>query len=80
MIRVTHRRETQYVNTNIYCTKNDLTKSFKLKNRQHLGIVRIPGDPSMRVTDFYIKRDWSHIDRANRRVLDYVAKYLKKIE
>ena len=36
MIRVTHRRETQYVNTNIYCTKNDLTKSFKLKNRQHL--------------------------------------------
>ena len=68
------------VNTNIYCTKNDLTKSFKLKNRQHLGIVRIPGDPSMRVTDFYIKRDWSHIDRANRRVLDYVAKYLKKME
>lgn len=27
-------------------------------------------DPSMRVTDIYIRRDWSNIDRANRAVLD----------
>ena len=37
-------------------------------------------DPTMRVTDYYIKRDWSHIDRANRRVLDYVAARLKEFE
>ena len=37
-------------------------------------------DLSMRVTDYYIKRDWSHIDRANRRVLDYVTKRLKEME
>lgn len=27
-------------------------------------------DPSMRITDIYIRRDWSNIDRANRAVLD----------
>ncbi len=29
-------------------------------------------DPVMRVTDMYIRRDWSLIDRANRKVIDYV--------
>ena len=27
---------------------------------------------NMEITDVYIKRDWSVIDKANRRVLDYV--------
>lgn len=29
-------------------------------------------DPTMRVTDIYIKKDWSNIDEANRKVLDIV--------
>lgn len=29
-------------------------------------------DPSMKVTDLYIKKSWDHIDNANRRVLDLV--------
>lgn len=29
-------------------------------------------DDTMRVTDLYVKRDWSMIDRANRKVLDYL--------
>lgn len=29
-------------------------------------------DKNMEITDVYIKRDWSVIDKANRRVLDYV--------
>jgi integrase len=26
----------------------------------------------MRVTDIYLKKDWSHIDKANRKVLDFI--------
>ncbi len=29
-------------------------------------------DPSMRVTDIYIKKNWSNIDRANRKVIDLI--------
>lgn len=29
-------------------------------------------DETMRVTDIYIKKDWSHIDAANQKVLDYL--------
>ncbi len=29
-------------------------------------------DETMKVTDMYIRRDWSHLDRANRKVLDYI--------
>lgn len=29
-------------------------------------------DPAMRVTDIYIKKNWSNIDRANRKVIDLV--------
>lgn len=29
-------------------------------------------DQGMRITDIYIEKDWSHIDRANRKVLDYL--------
>jgi len=31
-IRVTHQRESKYINTNFVVTKEDVTKSFKLKN------------------------------------------------
>lgn len=29
-------------------------------------------DDTMRITDIYVKKDWSSIDRANRKVLDYL--------
>lgn len=29
-------------------------------------------DPSMKVTDVYIKKDWKNIDKANRKVIDFV--------
>lgn len=29
-------------------------------------------DPAMKVTDIYIKKNWSNIDKANRKVLDLV--------
>lgn len=29
-------------------------------------------DPTTAITDVYIKKDWSVIDRANRKVLDFV--------
>lgn len=29
-------------------------------------------DPAMRVTDIYIKKNWSNIDRANRKVIDLI--------
>jgi integrase len=32
-------------------------------------------DETMRVTDIYIKKDWSVIDRANRKVLDYLCDF-----
>jgi len=31
-------------------------------------------DESMRITDYYIKKDWSRIDMANRAVIDYIKK------
>ena len=34
-------------------------------------------DESMRITDIYIKKDWSIIDKANRKVLDYILEYKK---
>lgn len=30
-------------------------------------------DESMKITDIYVKKDWSMIDRANRKVLDYCS-------
>ncbi|MDP2235029.1 MAG: site-specific integrase [Bacteroidales bacterium] len=30
-------------------------------------------DQAMKITDYYITRDWSMIDRANRKVLDYLC-------
>ena len=29
-------------------------------------------DPAMKVTDIYIKKNWSNIDKANRAVIDLV--------
>lgn len=37
-------------------------------------------DEAMRVTDIYIKKDWSHIDRANRQVLDFLKLDIGDVE
>lgn len=37
-------------------------------------------DETMRVTDIYIKKDWSNIDNANRRVLDFMGIEIKSVE
>jgi len=31
---------------------------------------------SMKVTDIYVEKDWSIIDEANRKVLDYVKNFV----
>lgn len=42
----------------------------------HLALNHV--DSSMAITDVYIKKDWSKIDRANRKVLDLVYHNIKQ--
>lgn len=37
-------------------------------------------DESMKVTDIYIRKSWDPIDKANRKVLDYVNLYIESVD
>jgi integrase len=44
----------------------DIPKSYVHEALNHV-------DGSMKITDVYIRRDWSKVDRANRQVLDFIG-------
>lgn len=43
-------------------------------DKYHVHVALNHVDPMMRVTDIYIKKDWSILDKANRKVIDYMKK------
>ena len=42
------------------------------KDDVHLALNHIDND--LKVTDLYIEKDWSMIDNANRKVIDFIFK------
>ncbi|QZE15136.1 hypothetical protein K4L44_04710 [Halosquirtibacter laminarini] len=43
-------------------------------DKYHVHVALNHVDPMMRVTDIYIKKDWSILDKANRKVIDYMKR------
>ncbi len=48
------------------------------KDDVHLALNHV--DEGLKVTDLYIAKDWTHIDNANRKVIDYVFPKLENVE